>query len=180
MRKILGTKDCMESLISILKRANSQLEDGWLYLPEGEKWSFETRAMIIDDDSLDITEVDEDDEPIIAKENGLISTLDTRTIESIYSFAQHLDGELSDALLFESFLYYFENDSFLPYSGFKALSDDEAQNKIDRDFYENLGDERKEVQCKTSHCNRGAISGSAYCKIHHFEMVKKKSCPFND
>lgn len=170
----------MEPLINILKRACGRLEQGWLYLPENEGWKFDTLGQIIDVDELEDDEVDEDDEPLIAQENGLISTLDSGTIESIASFAKGLDYEFTDELLFESFLYYYDYDAFLPHPGFKPLPPEEHQRKMDRDFYDCLGLEREDVQCKNEACQRGAIKGSVFCKIHHFEMIQKKLCPFTD
>ncbi|UXK10299.1 hypothetical protein N5094_09005 [Shewanella putrefaciens] len=170
----------MDTLINFLRRANGQLESGWLYLPAEGAWNLNTLGLIIDDDELDIHEVDEQDEPLIAKEKGLISTLNTGTIESIFSFAKSLDFELTDDFLFESFQYYYDYDAFLPYPGFKPLEQEEYQRKVDRDFYDCLGEERSQVQCKNEECQRGAITSSAYCRAHHFEMVQNKPYPFID
>ena len=117
---------------------------------------------------------------IVAKEKGLICTLDSATIEDIVLGAKDLEPVLTDELLLESFLYYYDYDAFLPEPGFKPLSNDELMQKIDRDFYDCLGEERKEIKCRNSVCERGAIEGSVYCKIHHFEMMQKKPCPFTD
>lgn len=170
----------MESLISILMRASKGLEEGWLYLPEGKTWSADVEGIIIDIDELDDSEVGEDDEPIVAKEKGLICTLDSATIEDIVLAAKDLKPALSKGLLLESFQYYYDNDAFLPELGFKPLPNDQLLQKMDRDFYDCLGSEREEVKCKNDVCERGAIEGSVYCKIHHFEMMQKKPCPFTD
>lgn len=135
---------------------------------------------IIDTDELDDDQVDEDDEPLIAQEKGLISTLDSGTIESIAEFAKDLDYEFTDELLFESFLYYYNYDAFLPRPGFKPLPPEKHQRIMGRDFYDCLGLEREDVRCKNETCERGAIKGSVFCKIHHFEMIQKKACPFLD
>ena len=102
----------MEPLINILKRASGQLEEGWLYLPENEDWNCNTLGQVIDVDELDDDQVDEDCEPLIAREKGLISTLDSGTIESIAEFAKDLEYEFTDELLLESFLYYYDYDAF--------------------------------------------------------------------
>jgi hypothetical protein len=170
----------METLRKILLRANKGLEDGWLYLPENESWSLDTKGKIIDVDELPDNEVDDNEEPLIAKEKGLISTLDSGTIESIVSFANNIEAEISDALLLESFIYYYDYDAFLPESGFKPLPREEHLLKMDRDFYNSLGEEREEIKCKNESCERGAIKGSLFCRIHHFEMINKKPCPFTD
>jgi hypothetical protein len=170
----------MESLINILKRASNGLEEGWLYLPEGQTWNHEVEGVIIDIDELKDSEIGEDEEPLVAKDKGLVCTLDSATIEDIVLAAQDLKPVLTNELLFESFRYYYDNDAFLPEPGFKPLPNDELMLKIDRGFYDCLGNERKEVQCRNNVCERGAIEGSVYCKIHHFEMMQKKPCPFTD
>jgi len=170
----------MEPLINILKRASGQLEEGWLYLPENEDWNFNTLGQIINVDDLEYDKVDEDDEPLIAQEKKLIPTLDSDTIESIASFAKGLGYEFTEELLFESFIYYYNYDAFLPHQGFKPLPSEEYQRKIDQGFYDSLGLERKDIQCKSEVCQRGAIKGSVFCKVHHFEMIQKKPCPFTD
>ncbi len=48
----------------------------------------------------------------------------------------------------------------------------------DRAFFDGLGDERSEPPCAAPGCGHGAISLSVFCRIHHFEMVKHKACPF--
>ncbi|WP_444943743.1 hypothetical protein ACJJIK_20925 [Microbulbifer sp. ZKSA006] len=143
-------------------------------------WNFDTLGQIINVDELEDDQVDENDEPLITQEKGLVSTLDSGTIESIVLFAKGLGCELTDELLLESFLYYYEHDAFLPHPDFKPLSSEEYQRKNDRDFYDCLGSEREDIRCKNKVCQRGAIKGSAFCKKHHFEMIQKKPCLFSD
>lgn len=57
---------------------------------------------------------------------------------------------------------------------------DDWQRQQDRAFYEALGEERADVRCREQGCARGAISLSVLCRVHHFEMVQKKPCPFAD
>ena len=115
----------METLIQILLRANNGLEEGWLYMPECDQWSLDTVCILIDVDELPDNEVDENEEPLVAQEKGMVATLDSVTIESIVSFANNIDAEMTEALLLESFMYYYEYDSFLPESGFKPLPEEE-------------------------------------------------------
>jgi hypothetical protein len=171
----------MESLRNLLNRAKSEIEYGWLYLPsDHEKWTLDTVGVVIDVDSLGSEELNEDDEPIIAIERNLVSTLDSSTIEDIVSYAGKIGAPISDELLFESFVYYFVNDAFLPERGFKPLPIKEAILKMDRDFYQLLGSERSNEKCRIPECNRGTVEYSVFCRVHHFENVKKKPCPFND
>jgi hypothetical protein len=56
----------------------------------------------------------------------------------------------------------------------------ETQARLDREFYELLGDERPEQPCQRERCERGAISHSALCRKHHFENIRGRQCPFPD
>jgi hypothetical protein len=50
----------------------------------------------------------------------------------------------------------------------------------DREFYETLGEERASVPCRADGCKRGAVEFSVLCRVHHFESVQKRPCPFHD
>jgi len=129
---------------------------------------------------MDETEVDEEDFPLFAKQKELIDTLDCSTIEDIIKVARRdIQDPPSDNLFFEAFLYYYNYDAFLPEIGFKPPSTDQILFKLDLDFYNQLGEESAELPCKKAECDRGKIAMSLYCKVHHFEMVKNKQCPFN-
>lgn len=55
-----------------------------------------------------------------------------------------------------------------------------AQQRMDREFYCKLGPEDPARPCKHGNCSRGAIPNSLMCKRHHFEMVQRRDCPFED
>lgn len=50
----------------------------------------------------------------------------------------------------------------------------------DRRFYDQLGAERPAVPCRSGGCLRGSITGSVFCRSHHFEQVYRRACPFNN
>ncbi len=52
--------------------------------------------------------------------------------------------------------------------------------QIDRKFYDSLGVENPAIKCRDGGCSRGTIRLSAFCRVHHFEQIKKRLCPFND
>ncbi|WP_211826702.1 DUF7716 domain-containing protein [Kistimonas asteriae] len=170
----------MEHLGNLLKRAPHGLEFGWLYLPQNGPWQPEASAVIIDVDHLDSHDVDQDDEPIFAKQQGLAATLESRTVEDIVASATALESPASVDLLVEAFNYYFEFDSFLPERGHIPLSRDEWRHKVNRDFYDALGPESLNKKCHIESCERGKITGSLRCKVHHYGMVRNKPCPFTD
>lgn len=50
----------------------------------------------------------------------------------------------------------------------------------EREFYELLGDENLGKPCKRENCDRGSIGVAHLCKVHHFEAVTGKPCPYAD
>lgn len=48
----------------------------------------------------------------------------------------------------------------------------------DREFIESLGAERLDVRCRRQDCNRGAVAQSIFCRIHHFEHIRRRTYPF--
>jgi hypothetical protein len=55
----------------------------------------------------------------------------------------------------------------------------EAQTlEADRQFFNLLGTEDAARPCKRIGCTRGRIVGSALCKVHHFEQLRNRPCPF--
>lgn len=78
-----------------------------------------------------------------------------------------------------------EQCAWQPGNGFVATPGRAAemrawQHRQDRAFYAVLGDERPGIPCRTEGCTRGAIQYSVLCRVHHFESVKKRPCPFQD
>jgi len=51
---------------------------------------------------------------------------------------------------------------------------------MDREFYDRLGSERPDVPCREAGCARGAVRLSVFCKVHHFQQVQRRPCPFTD
>jgi len=49
-----------------------------------------------------------------------------------------------------------------------------------RTFYDRLGPERVEVPCRHPGCKKGAITHGLFCRVHHFEMIYHRPCPFQD
>jgi len=46
---------------------------------------------------------------------------------------------------------------------------------LDHQFYESLGAERPNTQCRHNQCDRGTVQYSVFCASHHFESVKGRS-----
>ena len=54
------------------------------------------------------------------------------------------------------------------------------QQRLDRQFYNRLGPEDLSRPCKRGGSARGATSNSVLCRHHHFEMVMRRECPFDE
>jgi len=50
----------------------------------------------------------------------------------------------------------------------------------DRSFYDSLGVERVGTRCNAPGCTRGTVAWSVRCRVHHFESIRRRSCPFDD
>jgi hypothetical protein len=48
----------------------------------------------------------------------------------------------------------------------------------DRAFFDLLGEEEPGTTCRAPKCTRGHISHSVHCRVHHFEAIQRKPCPF--
>jgi hypothetical protein len=153
--------------------AKKSLGSGWLYLPNSNIPTLDTQCLLV---------VDADISEQVAADRGFPQeALDSQTIEDTTDRASQLSNPPSDELLLESFIYYWRFDAWLPQIGAPEPPPwEQTKRKLDREFYDLLGLERQNVLCKKLDCTRGAISGSIFCRVHHFEMIKKETCPFND
>jgi hypothetical protein len=55
----------------------------------------------------------------------------------------------------------------------------EWQRQQDLKFYDGLGVERAEVPCRKEGCKRGCVKLSVFCRVHHFESLMHRECPFD-
>lgn len=88
-----------------------------LFLPEHEKWTPDTKGMLLE--PLDIPHEnlknEDDDIPPIAKEHGLIPTLGIWEIVSIRDGVLHYIDPPSEAHFLQAFVYFWENDAYLDF-----------------------------------------------------------------
>jgi hypothetical protein len=167
--------------LALRAAAAGKLKPGWLFLASSEAPTLDASCLLVDADSYDDLEaISDDDLEAIAAESGFPEGgLDTATIEDATECARSFSNPPSDELLLESFVYYWRFDAWLPSPGAPAPPPlEEAKNRLDRAFFEALGEKRREVPCRSEGCARGAISQSVFCRRHHFEMIKKEPCPF--
>jgi hypothetical protein len=163
-------------LAELLEHASSKdVSQGWLFLPKDwHSWNAETSAYMLDDEDIDQVEAE-------AETRGYASTIDNQTLEDVMRGARDLLKVNSFPGWLEALIYYHRFDAFLPKLGAPDPPPwEETRVRLDRAFYESLGVERAEVPCRSPGCTRGAVKLSAFCRVHQFEQVQKRSCPFSD
>jgi hypothetical protein len=129
----------------------------------------------IDEDSEELDEII----PAELQERGLRTTIDYETVKASINWADRLAGQQDDDAAAEMIRYYIQFDSWPDRLGAPdPPSPEEIIARLDREFFDSLGTERDGTTCRREGCTRGAVQFSAFCRIHHFENVKKKPCPF--
>ncbi len=164
-------------LAELLEHASGNVvPPGWLYLPKDWRaWNADTPAYVIDDDG-ELDHVEDE-----AAQRGYASTIDNQTLEDVVRGVRDALKADSFAAHLEALVYYQRFDAFLPKLGSPdPPPSEETRQRLDRKFYDSLGVERADVPCRSAECGRGAVKLSAFCKVHHFEQVQKRPCPFSD
>jgi hypothetical protein len=167
---------CTTMRLALRAAAEQKLEQGWLlFLPSSEAPALDTPCLLVGDGS------DDELEAIVTECGFPEEGLDTATIEDTAECARKFSNSPTDELLLESFVYYWRHDTWLPAPGAPDPTPwEETERKLDRAFFDELGEERSEVPCRSEGCARGAVALSVFCRVHHFERIKKKPCPFPD
>lgn len=162
--------------LALRAAAAGKLEPGWLFLASSEAPTLDAPCLLVVD-----TDEDHDIEDIAAELGFPEDGLDTATIEDTADCARRFSDPPTDELLLESFVYYWRFDAWLPSPGAPDPPPlDETKRMLDRAFFDELGEERRDVPCRSEGCARGAVPLSVFCRVHHFEMIKKRPCPFRD
>ncbi|WP_156416740.1 DUF7716 domain-containing protein [Sphingopyxis sp. A083] len=165
-----------KSLPDMLRAAVSRgLPQGWVYLPDGEI-TVASDCVLIADEAYQ----DEEELGVIGRQLGFPREgLDTQTIEDVCDAAARLSASPDDEVCVQAFVYYWKFDAYLPSLGAPdPLPADIVLRELDREFYDSLGEERAASRCRREGCERGAVNMSAFCRKHHFEMVRLRPCIF--
>jgi len=155
------------------------LPEGWLYLPKVEARRLDTPCLLVTD-----PDPPRDDRyiPLVAAEQGFdVEGLDSQSIEGVVAWARCFRDPPDAALMLEGFVYYCEYDAFPESPGAGPPPPwEEIQRQLDREFYDALGTERAHTTCRHDGCTKGPVEHSVMCRVHHFEMIKGRPCPFDD
>jgi hypothetical protein len=147
----------------------------WLYLPKDTPWTLETECFF-----EDIPD-DDDDEEYLVSGRVFQPTLDIDTVSNCVKWADRLAGKRNNEARLEIFSYYFRFDAVPEKLGTPEppnLSPEESMRELDLQWYDKLGPEDLKRHCKREGCQRGSIRFSALCRVHHFESLLKRPCPF--
>ncbi|MEK7951486.1 DUF7716 domain-containing protein [Luteolibacter soli] len=161
-------------------RAGEGSESQWLLIVgDAKNLSGETECELA---KMDFDEdLDEEVYPPGFKERGLYSTVDYQTLQDCIQWADRLAGCPDEAAACEVIRYYIRFDAWPDRLGAPDPPPwEETQARLDREFYDSLGQERPGTQCRREGCSGGAVVFSAFCRVHQFENVKKRPCPFAD
>lgn len=157
----------------LLAAARQNLPKGWLYLAEGPL-TVNSDAVLIPYDSYDVDE----DVSAIARQMGFpVEGLDTDDLEQVCESALHLQSDPDDQAYLRAFLYFLKFDAFLP--GLNS-GDPPSNDERDRAFFDSLGEERLDHQCRREGCVRGSVMLSVFCRVHHFQNVFGRPYPFDE
>ena len=117
----------MSSLIrfvDVLNNVNEIDFNQYLFMPKNKEWSLNSLCSLIDWDELEDDEIGDDEEtPQFAIDNNLIYVANIATVQDIVNNAKSQKLECLESDLFEAFMYYYKNDSFM--SIFNKIIDNE-------------------------------------------------------
>jgi hypothetical protein len=105
----------MTRLGEILESAEVLDRDAWLYLPQREEWRVDSQAAVLRSEEVppELEDEPEAGVPQAAKDAGLMQVLPVSVLQEIVRNAREQRPGVSTAILFDAFLYYYDNDAFL-------------------------------------------------------------------
>jgi hypothetical protein len=108
-------REIMKTLQEVLSNINSYSIKYWLYLPDDEKWTLQSRAAVLESEEVPPEREDDPDAgiPAYAKQHNLMEVLPISVIQSIVNYAINQKKEVDLDEIFESLIYYYDNDAYL-------------------------------------------------------------------
>ena len=169
----------LSEIINIVRSGSIRGRDLWLFI------TADAEALALDTEcELDEVLIDEDHNfeeivPAGFEQRGLVPTIDLQTVEDCVEWGDRLAGSPDPAACCEVIRYYLRFDAFPERLGAPEPPPlEEAITQLDREFFDALGVERPGTECRRQGCSRGWVEFSVFCRVHHFENVKNKPCPF--
>lgn len=96
------------SFRTIFENPESFIWNYAVYASPNEEWKLETPCLV-----LDPNDAEEDEVPLAAEEKGFERVLGMTDFNMIIENAKLQKSEVTAEELFESFLYYFDNDAYM-------------------------------------------------------------------
>ena len=107
--------DQIDSFRNVLKNIEKYSTRCWVYLPSDGNWHLESKSAVLASDEVPPEMEDEPDAgvPKLARQNRLVQALTVTDTQGIVRNAKMQVPDAGDEQLFEAFMYYFVNDSFM-------------------------------------------------------------------
>jgi hypothetical protein len=115
----------MSDKITTFKKVLENIEEYscrcWVYMPSEDKWHIGSKSAVLENEEVPPEFEDGTDAgvPAIAKANNLMQALPVSEIQDIVRNAKAQASDVSVEKLFEAFIYYYDNDSYIQLAGEK-------------------------------------------------------------
>jgi hypothetical protein len=100
--------ETMTTMSKMLLAPDDYPWNGAVYLPKDRDWSLESPVAVLSPDDSE-----EDEDPEIAKVNGLVYVLGMSVVQDIVANAKEQKLNATPDDLFEAFMFYCNNDAFI-------------------------------------------------------------------
>jgi hypothetical protein len=99
----------------VLRRIGSYSTECWVFLPEEDPWRVDSPCLVLKSDEVSPEEEDQPDAgvPEVAKQLGMMQALTVADVQDVIENCNDQLENASDEVLFEAFIYYYDNDSYI-------------------------------------------------------------------
>ena len=164
------------------------------------RWGSDTSAVSIDEMQIALAELDVQDEEhpdtwlthesgwtLACHENGLVRWDNLDEGDECWHLESVSRSEMLNLWikLSEGKIDDIKTLNWIPGNGYRPPTAEQLQEisqwvlEGDRLFFDALV-RQSDIQCQAPGCSRKAIVRSVMCRVHHFEMIRNKPCPFDD
>ena len=109
--------DEIDTFRNVLKNIEKCSTRCWVYLPSEGKWNLESKSAVLESEEVPPEMEDGPDAgvPALAKQNRLRRALCVTDTQGAVLNAKTQVPDASDEQLFEAFMFYFDNDSYIQF-----------------------------------------------------------------